>query len=143
MSIIKKKIVSAIKVLGLMAFVAALAATAFPSHSYAATATRGDYGKIVVSVSSSLTGQAIDNADLVILDEKGNPVVQVNLGQIDTRTFVLPKGIYTVIVAADGYNKASQKVELAAGETQKVALSLTPRILPNSDPVPTTSSAIK
>src|SRR5689334_3372155 len=98
---IKKQIVSAIKVLGIMAFVAALAATAFPSSSYAASA--GANGKITLAVSSQVTGQTIDNAGVVVYDAKGNVVLKVDLSRTDMRTFAVPVGQFKVVVTAKGY----------------------------------------
>ena len=141
MSSMKNQLVSVIKTLGLMAFIAALAATAFPSRSYAAPLPSNDYGKIVVSVSDSATGQAIANANMVVLDERGNAILKVNLGSVDTTTFALPKGVSKVIVAADGYQKSTQEIRLNVGETQKLVFSLTRSTSLTSGPRPVSASA--
>ena len=147
MSGIKKQIVSAIKVLSIMAFVAALAVTAFPTRSYAASigvaAPADTFSKITVKVTSTVTGKEINNADVVILDEKGNAVVKVNLGAIDTRTFELPAGQYTVIATAVGYNKATQNIALSVAENRGVSLALRPNITPNSGPLPSSGTGGK
>ena len=141
MSSIKKQIASVIKTLGLVAFIAALAATAFPGRSYAATVPSNDYGKIEVGVFDSATGQAVSYANMVVLDEKGNAVLKVNLGTVDTRSFALPKGVYKVIVAADGYNKVTQGIKLNVGETQSLTFKLTRSTSQISGPGPVTTFA--
>jgi len=124
-----------------VAFIAALAATAFPGRSYAAPVPSNDYGKIEVSVFDSATGQAVSYANVVVLDEKGNAVLKVNFGSVDTRIFALPKGVYKVIVAADGYNKATQAIKLNVGETQSLTFKLTRSTSQISSPGPVTASA--
>ena len=125
---IKKQIVLAIKVLGIMAFVAALAATAFPSSSYAASA--GANGKITLAVSSQVTGQTIDNAGVVVYDAKGNVVLKADLSRTDMRTFAVPVGQFKVVVTAKGYEGQTQTVTVGVSENQLVSFALKPNSVP-------------
>jgi hypothetical protein len=108
--------------------VAALALTAFPSHSYAASIGKGDqagaYGKIAVSVKSAATGQDINNAAVLIYDQKGNVVVKADFTTTDSRSFAVPAGQYKVVVMAQGFETQSQAVSVDAGEGKTLLFSL-------------------
>lgn len=127
MSTMKSHIAQAIKIFGIMTIVAAFAAAAFPTRSFAAEPTTG---KLVVNVyeisavSPGTSGTPIANANIEIFDSNGRSVAIVDAGSTGSTSIELPKGVYKVTAAAKGYTSATASATVNVGKTTNVKIAL-------------------
>jgi hypothetical protein len=126
----KTRIAQAIKIFGIMAIVAAFAAAAFPTRSFAAEANPG---KLQVTVyersSSSLSATAMkpfSGALIEVSDVNGVAVAKGVTNASGTSSFTLAKGVYKVHVTAPGYTSATTSVIINPDRTDAVKLEISP-----------------
>ena len=130
MSIVKNNIAQAIKIFGIMAIVAALAAAAFPTRSFA-SAEDTNVGKLIVSVyessSSSLSAvalQPVTGASISVINTSGDAVATASTDSSGRMTFELAKGVYKVQVSAKGYNSVTGTAVVNAGGDTSIKFEL-------------------
>jgi len=148
----KTRITQIMKTFGIMALVAAFAATAFPSHSFASPARISgvDYGKAVITVvqASSLTsgGKPIVGATAELVDASGTTLSKYATDGNGQFSLAVAGGSYKVRVSAQGYETTGAYLEIKNGQTsylmirmQSVSSStvITPTPMPASDPAVT------
>lgn len=130
MKTIKTHIAQAIRIFGIMALVAAFAAAAFPTRSFAANS---DMGKLIVSVyqTSNNPGAStqllpLGNADIEVFNAAGASVASVTTDSSGATTLELPKGVYKVRVSAPNYTSASGSAAVDAGKATSIKFELRP-----------------
>ena len=129
----KTRISQVIRIFGIMAMVAAFAAAAFPTRSFAAENT----GTLTVRVykASNLTAvaqQPLDNASVDIFDVNGARVASVATNSAGSASFELAKGTYKVQASAKGYTSVTGSVTVNAGSDTAIKFELRPTILLSS-----------
>lgn len=128
MSTIKTHIAQVIKIFGIMAIVAAFAAAAFPSRTFANDEV--ETGKLVVSVyrtaAGSPDGQPVGSAGVEIINASGTTVAKVNTDKAGMVGLGLAKGVYKVRVSAQGYKSVSAQVTVNANSTSEISIELVP-----------------
>lgn len=127
---IKKQIVSIVKTLGLVAIIAALAATAFPTGSYASalnSTPAGNIlpdGKLAVTVVSSITGAPLNGAEVRVMNAQGVQVAKEATGAGGNVSFKLQPGIYKVNVTAFGYKGNSSVATVLPNDLTEIKAAL-------------------
>lgn len=126
MSTIKNRIAQAIRIFGIFAIVAAFAASAFPTQSYAAEANDG---KLIVKVYAKSTTPTpglvpLSNATIHVFDVQGVAVAKGATDSTGSTTFTLPAGDYKVRVSAPGYTVASDSMTIAEDQTYTAKFQL-------------------
>ena len=127
MTTIKQQFNRFVKVLGIVAVVAAFAALAFPTAGFAAPVTDnngGLPGKLVVSVYDGEKGSAVSGAVVYIYGSSSMPIAKGETTLTGQATFSLAPGSYTIKVAANGYNTASGVARVGAGTTTEAGFKL-------------------
>lgn len=111
-----------------MAIVAAFAAAAFPTRSFAAENT----GTLTVNVYkassnvSAVAQQPLDNAAVDIFDVNGTRVATVATNNGGSASIELAKGTYKVQASATGYASATGSVTVNAGSDVAIKFELRP-----------------
>jgi Carboxypeptidase regulatory-like domain len=118
----KTRIAQVIKIFGIMALVAAFAASAFPARTFANSST--DYGKVVVNVTTA--SKPVAGAIVEVLNVKGEAVIKTVTDSNGTVSFPLLVGEYKLRVTAKGYNLGEGSVAVEADTTNTVDINLTP-----------------
>ncbi len=125
----KTRLAQVFKIFGIMAMVAAFAAAAFPTRSFAA-ASDPLVGKLIVNVyersDSQLTEQPLTGASIRVFDAKGAAVATAATNTNGSVTIELPKGVYKVSVSAPGYTTASGAATVNVGQATTIKFQLSP-----------------
>lgn len=129
MSTIKTHIAQAIKIVGIMALIAAFAATAFPTRGFAAD--EANTGKLIISVykqssSPTVTEQPLAGASIEIINASGAVVSKAVTDSSGILRTELVKGVYKVSVSAKGYKSESGQATVNAGEATEIKFELAP-----------------
>jgi Carboxypeptidase regulatory-like domain len=118
----KTRIAQVIKIFGIMALVAAFAASAFPARTFANSST--DYGKVVVNVTTA--SKPVAGAIVEVLNSKGEAVIKTVTDTNGMVSFPLLVGEYKLRVTAKGYNLGEGSVAVEADTLNTVNINLTP-----------------
>ncbi|MGA7733181.1 MAG: carboxypeptidase-like regulatory domain-containing protein [Chloroflexia bacterium] len=122
----KTPIAQIIKVLGIMALVAAFAAAAFPARSFAAAT---DSGQVVVTIYSQSTStaryQPVANAIVEFSSPDTNLSVDVRTDAKGQARVMLPAGDYYVKIVAKGFEPLTTKMTVISDTTQDLKVGLT------------------
>ena len=123
----KTRIAQVIKIFGIMALVAAFAASAFPARTFANSST--DYGKVVVNVwdatNPTPSPKPVAGAIVEVLNSKGEAVIKTVTDSNGTVSFPLLAGAYKLRVTAKGYNLGEGSVVVEADTINTVNINLT------------------
>jgi len=118
----KTRIAQVIKIFGIMALVAAFAASAFPARTFANSST--DYGKVVVNVTTA--SKPVAGAIVEVLNVKGEAVIKTVTDANGTVSFPLLAGDYKLRVTAKGYYLGEGSLTVEADTINTVNINLTP-----------------
>ena len=124
----KTRIAQIIKVLGIMAIVAAFAAAAFPTPSFANSAD--DYGKVAITVTNSSSPLAgimpvpVAGAVIEVTGSNGVAVAKAITDDTGNVSIALPQGAYKIKVSAPGFASSGASFFLKAGTTEYVKIGL-------------------
>jgi Carboxypeptidase regulatory-like domain len=142
-STIKYRFVQVIRVLGIMAVVAALSAAAFPAHSFAAEirpTSAPDYGKVVILVTDGSVPTLNSNrkplagAAVEIINSSGAVVAKAITDATGQVSLANSEAIYKARVSADGFNTQTVAFKIRKGETTRVSVALTAATAPAPAP---------
>jgi len=137
------------KTFGIMALVAAFAATAFPTHSFAAPARIGgaDYGKAVVTVlaasAPNADGKPIAGAAAELVNTSGVTLSKYTTNSNGQLSLAVAGGNYKVRVSAQGYETTGAYLDIKNGQTSYLTIRMQPvtsSVITNPTPTPVPAS---
>jgi ABC-type glycerol-3-phosphate transport system substrate-binding protein len=121
----KTRIAQAIRIFGIMALVAAFAAAAFPTRSFAAATDSGQVAVTVYSQSASTARhQPVAGAVVEFSSPGSNLTVDVMTDAKGQARVMLPAGDYYVKIVAKGFEPVTTKMAVISDTTQDLKVKL-------------------
>ncbi len=134
------------KVMGMFGIMLALAVMIVGAPAASANSrTATSQGKLTVTVINETTGDAVPAATVAVYEANsptvGTPVAKGSTSATGVYATYLSAGSYRVVVAADGYNEASQYVTIEKGYNTSVKAALKSSIEDTAVTAATTAAA--